>query len=87
MLNVFSQAQGREALALPPVGVVAGDGVDDSFGVRGGAPRDLVGEAEVAQILEHEHEVVCRLVEGREVRTRRGQRVGQADLLIEAHLT
>ncbi len=78
--------QRREAVALPPVGVVAGDGVDDGLGVRGGAPHDLVGDTEPAKILEHEDEVVCRLVEGGEVRTRRRQRVGEADLLVEAHL-
>ena len=66
---------------------MAGDGVDDGFGVRGTAPHSLVGDAEVAKILEHEDEVVCRLVEGGEVRICRSQWVGQADLLIETRLT
>lgn len=68
------------------MGVVTGKGVDDRFGVPGSAPGNLVGEAEAAEILEHEDKVVCRLVERREVRARRPQRVGQADLLIEANL-
>jgi hypothetical protein len=62
------------------------DGVDHGLGVCGDATHDLVGDAEPAQILEHEDEVVCRLVEGGKVRTRRRQRVGEADLLVEAHL-
>ncbi len=76
--------QRREALTVPPVGVVAGDGVDHRLGVRFGAPDDLVGVAKPAQILQHENEVVGRRVEGGVVRTRGLQRVAEADLLVEA---
>ena len=76
--------QRREALTVPPVGVVAGNGVDHRLGVGFGAPDDLVGVAKPAQILQHENEVVGRRVEGGVVRTRGLQRVGEADLLVEA---
>jgi hypothetical protein len=68
------------------VDVLARDGVDHGLGIRDSASEKLVGEAKVAQIFDHEDEVMCCLVERGEVRTRRPQRVGQADLLVEAHL-
>jgi hypothetical protein len=65
-----------ECYTFPPVRVVHSDGVDEGFGVRNGAPCDLVGYPEPAQILDHEDEIVALLVERGKVRTRWPQRVG-----------
>ena len=84
MSYAVSHGSDARRSTLPPVGVVAGDGVDHRLGVGFSAPDDLVGVAKPAQILQHENEVVGRRIEGGVERTCRLQRIVEADLLVEA---
>ena len=66
--------------------VLTGDRVDDGLRVGHAAPHGLIGQAQLAEILEYQNEVVGVLVEGSEVGVCRPQRVGHADLFVKPHL-